>query len=93
MSFKYGHDRSDHFEFNLELVEHIEGEGDVAVSISGIKNEDGTTGYGYGATVVVERGRIVKFIIKSYDILVEIPATIEAHNAIQKVLSKQFSRT
>lgn len=86
-TFKRGYDFTDYPNMQLEAIGEEEDEGEASISIAGIK-ADGYTTPDYGATVIVKGQRIVAFRIKSYDIELEIPATIHAHNAIQRALSK-----
>jgi len=81
--FKRGYGYSDYPVMSLSIVG--DGDGEASIEISGVDTECGF-GSDYGATVIVKDKKIVGFRIKAYDIEIEIPASIEVHNAIQKAL-------
>ena len=86
MSLKHGYDYLDYPVMSLEVVG--EGEAEASIEISGVDTEGFSGSSDYGATVILENKKIVAFRIKSYDIELTIPATIEAHNSISKILRK-----
>ena len=84
MNLKNGYNYSDYF-CEYYDVEDVEGDAEVAIEIRGIKTESGE-GFGYGTTVHMQDGKITAFTIKSYDIELTIPATIEMHNKIRALI-------
>jgi hypothetical protein len=84
MSLKRGYDYDDYPVMSLEVVK--DGYAEASIEIGGVKVEEGGGSPDYGATVILEDKKIVGFRIKAYDIELRIPASIEAHNAIQKAL-------
>ena len=81
---KHGYDYGDYF-FNDYSIEVPEGEAEIEVSINNVRTEVGI-GYDYGVKIYLEDGKIKAFRITSYDIDVEIPATIDMHNKISRIL-------
>lgn len=86
MGLKKGYNYANYTTDSIELVDDEYCE--ASIEISGVETSGGGGSSDYGATVVMEDKKITKFRIKSYDIELEIPATIEAHNAIQKALAE-----
>lgn len=84
MRLRSGYNISD-YHHDTYTVEDDEGEALIEVSIDNVKIDDGR-GSGYGVEIILEGGKIKSFRIRSYDIEVEIPATIEMHNKIRKLL-------
>jgi len=86
MKLRSGHNIGDEFN-DYYSVEDDEGLAMITVEISNVKTECGR-GSGYGVEISMKDGEITSFRIKSYNIDVEIPATIEMHNKIMKILKE-----
>lgn len=86
MKLKKGYNYGDFFN-DTYYVEEDEGEAMIDVSIDNVKTEE-DRGWGYGVEIYLKDGKISSFRIKSYDIDVEIPATIEMHNKIRGFLNE-----
>jgi len=86
MSIKRGYNYSDYETMYLELDGNDRCE--AVIEISGVETDGGGGSSDYGATVIMDDKKIIKFRIKSYDIELEIPATIQAHNAIKQALAE-----
>lgn len=84
MLLKNGYNFDDNFEEDYTIIDDA-GESEISVRIDNVITENARSG-GYGAIVHLKDGKIVAFTIKSYDIELTIPATIEMHNKIQKIL-------